>query len=51
LVNNVALQDREFLLEASASHWDKIHAVNARGDAARPVTNQVLAVDGGLSIT
>ena len=26
-----ALQDREFLLEASASHWDKIHAVNARG--------------------
>ena len=31
LVNNAALQDREFLLEASASHWDKIHAVNARG--------------------
>jgi NAD(P)-dependent dehydrogenase (short-subunit alcohol dehydrogenase family) len=31
LVNNAALQDREFLLEADASHWDRIHTVNARG--------------------
>ena len=31
LVNNAALQDREILIEASASHWDQIHAVNARG--------------------
>src|ERR1700744_5714119 len=31
LVNNAALQDRELLLEASASHWDTIHAVNAPG--------------------
>ncbi|WP_319435977.1 SDR family NAD(P)-dependent oxidoreductase [Mycobacterium sp. RTGN5] len=31
LVNNAALQDREPLLEASASEWDRIHDVNARG--------------------
>jgi NAD(P)-dependent dehydrogenase (short-subunit alcohol dehydrogenase family) len=31
LVNNAALQDRELLLETTSSHWDKIHAVNARG--------------------
>ena len=31
LVNNAALQDRELLLEAGAAHWDRIHAVNARG--------------------
>ncbi|HEY7050608.1 MAG TPA: SDR family oxidoreductase [Mycobacterium sp.] len=31
LVNNAALQDREPLLEATASEWDRIHAVNARG--------------------
>ncbi|SPM32347.1 NAD(P)-dependent dehydrogenase, short-chain alcohol dehydrogenase family [Mycobacterium rhizamassiliense] len=31
LVNNAALQDRELLLEATTSEWDKIHTVNARG--------------------
>jgi len=31
LVNNAAVQDREFLLEATASEWDRIFAVNARG--------------------
>ena len=31
LVNNAALQDREPLLEATVSEWDRIHAVNARG--------------------
>jgi NAD(P)-dependent dehydrogenase (short-subunit alcohol dehydrogenase family) len=31
LVNNAALQDREPLLEATASEWDRIHDVNARG--------------------
>lgn len=31
LVNNAALQDREPLLEATASEWDRIHTVNARG--------------------
>ncbi|BDX30510.1 hypothetical protein TUM20985_10570 [Mycobacterium antarcticum] len=29
LVNNAALQDREPLLEATATGWDRIHAVNA----------------------
>ena len=31
LVNNAGLQDREFLLEATAAEWDRINAVNARG--------------------
>lgn len=31
LVNNAGLQYRELLLEASASEWDRSHAVNARG--------------------
>ncbi len=31
LVNNAAVQDREPLLEATASGWDRIHEVNARG--------------------
>lgn len=31
LVNNAAVQDREPLLEATASEWDRIHEVNARG--------------------
>jgi NAD(P)-dependent dehydrogenase (short-subunit alcohol dehydrogenase family) len=31
LVNNAALQDREPLLEATRSEWDRIQAVNARG--------------------
>lgn len=31
LVNNAALQDREALLDATSSEWDRIHGVNARG--------------------
>ena len=31
LVNNAAIQDRELLVEAHASEWDRIFAVNARG--------------------
>ncbi len=31
LVNNAGLQSRELLLEASADHWQRTHAVNARG--------------------
>ena len=31
LVNNAGLQDRELLLDATASEWDRINAVNARG--------------------
>ena len=31
LVNNAGLQDREFLLEATAAEWDRVNAVNARG--------------------
>ncbi|WP_244975030.1 SDR family NAD(P)-dependent oxidoreductase [Mycobacterium heckeshornense] len=31
LVNNAALQDREYLLDATASEWDRIHNVNVRG--------------------
>ena len=31
LVNNAGLQDRAFLLDETAEHWDRIHAVNARG--------------------
>ncbi len=49
LVNNAALQDREFLLEASASHWDKIHTVNARGAflMTREVAKQMVAAGRG----
>jgi NAD(P)-dependent dehydrogenase (short-subunit alcohol dehydrogenase family) len=31
LVNNAGLQDRELLLQGTAAHWDRMHAVNARG--------------------
>jgi NAD(P)-dependent dehydrogenase (short-subunit alcohol dehydrogenase family) len=31
LVNNAALQDRQPLLDATASEWDRIHDINARG--------------------
>jgi len=31
LVNNAALQDRQPLLDATASEWGRIHDVNARG--------------------
>jgi NAD(P)-dependent dehydrogenase (short-subunit alcohol dehydrogenase family) len=31
LVNNAGLQDRELLLEGTASQWDRMNAVNARG--------------------
>ena len=49
LVNNAALQDRELLLEASASHWDTIHAVNARGAflMTREIAKQMVAAGRG----
>lgn len=31
LVNNAGLQDRELLLDATATHWDRTNDVNARG--------------------
>lgn len=31
LVNNAGLQDREFLLDGTAAHWDRMDHVNARG--------------------
>jgi NAD(P)-dependent dehydrogenase (short-subunit alcohol dehydrogenase family) len=31
LVNNAGLQDRELLLDASAAHWQRLHAVNGLG--------------------
>jgi len=31
LVNNAGLQDRELLLEGTSAHWERLHAVNARG--------------------
>ncbi|RYG29820.1 MAG: SDR family oxidoreductase [Burkholderiales bacterium] len=31
LVNNAGLQDRELLLEGTVAHWERLHAVNARG--------------------
>ena len=34
LVNNAGLQDRQLLLDATASEWDRINAVNARGPLA-----------------
>ncbi len=49
LVNNAALQDRELLLETRASHWDKIHAVNARGAflMTREIAKQMVAAGRG----
>lgn len=31
LVNNAGLQDRELLLDSTAEHWERMHAINARG--------------------
>lgn len=31
LVNNAGMQNREALLDMTAEHWDRAHAVNARG--------------------
>ncbi|MEB3980752.1 SDR family oxidoreductase [Mycobacterium sp. 663a-19] len=49
LVNNAALQHRELLLEASASHWDAIHTVNARGAflMTREIAGQMVAAGRG----
>ncbi len=49
LVNNAALQDREFLLDAHADHWDRIHAVNARGAflMTRELAGQMVAAGRG----
>lgn len=49
LVNNAALQDREPLLEATATEWDRIHAVNARGAflMTREVARAMIAAGHG----
>ena len=49
LVNNAALQDRELLLEATVEHWDKIHAVNARGAfvMTREIARQMVGAGRG----
>lgn len=31
IVNNAGLQDRELLLKGTVAHWERLHAVNARG--------------------
>ena len=50
LVNNAGLQDRELLLEGTATHWDRINAVNARGPylMTREIARLMVAAgDGG----
>lgn len=49
LVNNAGLQDREFLLDSTATHWDRIHAVNARGPLllTREVARAMVAAGNG----
>jgi NAD(P)-dependent dehydrogenase (short-subunit alcohol dehydrogenase family) len=49
LVNNAGLQDREFLLEATAKDWDRINAVNARGPflMTREVAKAMVAAGQG----
>lgn len=49
LVNNAALQDREPLLEATATEWDRIQAVNARGAflMTRECARAMVAAGGG----
>lgn len=49
LVNNAGLQDREFLLDSTAAHWDRIHAVNARGPLlmTREVARAMVAAGNG----
>ena len=49
LVNNAGLQDREFLLEATAAEWDRINAVNARGPflTTRELARAMVSAGGG----
>jgi NAD(P)-dependent dehydrogenase (short-subunit alcohol dehydrogenase family) len=49
LVNNAGLQDREFLLDSTAAHWDRIQGVNARGPflMTREVARAMVAVGQG----
>lgn len=49
LVNNAALQDREPLLEATATEWDRIHTVNARGTflMTREIARAMVAAGNG----
>lgn len=49
LVNNAGLQDREFLLDSTAAHWDRIQAVNARGPLlmTREVARAMVAAGQG----
>ena len=49
LVNNAGLQDREFLLEATAAEWDRINPVNARGPflTTRELARAMVSAGGG----
>ena len=49
LVNNAGLQDREFLLDSTAAHWDRMQAVNARGPLlmTREVARAMVAAGNG----
>lgn len=49
LVNNAGMQNREPLLEMTAAHWDRAHAVNARGAflIAREAAKAMVAGEGG----
>lgn len=49
LVNNAGMQNREPFLEMTAEHWDRTHAVNARGAflMAREAARAMVADGGG----
>lgn len=49
LVNNAGVQDRERLIEATASEWDRTHAINARGAflMTREVARAMIAAGKG----
>jgi NAD(P)-dependent dehydrogenase (short-subunit alcohol dehydrogenase family) len=49
LVNNAGVQDRELLLESTASEWDRTNAINARGPflMTREIARAIVAAGGG----
>jgi NAD(P)-dependent dehydrogenase (short-subunit alcohol dehydrogenase family) len=49
LVNNAGLQDRELLLEGTATHWDRTNSVNARGPylMTREIARLMVAAGAG----
>ena len=53
LVNNAGVQDRELIVEATAQHWDRTNAINARGPylMTREIARAMIAKgDGGRII-